>query len=323
MNSLLGALIGDAAGATLEGFHREITKDMANHSMTMPGGGIFKVGSGQITDDGELTLSLWRALQSSHPSLGFPIFTIIKHYSDWYESIPFDIGQTCSFAFECLHEFIKDQIEPFDHTIQTLKKQIYHVNRSSQANGALMRATAIATWIAPYHDVSAEQAAEFAMQDASLSHPHRICQETNAIYVYAIVHLLRGLSPKDVLEYTSEFVSMNEFSDEVKHWYNVESLDISSLDCTKQIGHVRWGFVLAFYFLRHPTISYDDAIRDTLMKGGDTDTNACIVGGVVGCYQPIPFFMKNPVLEFNCTKEGNIRPMEYSVQFVIGDWIDS
>jgi hypothetical protein len=57
-----------------------------------------------------------------------------------------------------------------------------------------MRSTAIATWIAPYLDSTPEQAAEYAMEDATLSHPHPICQETNAIYVYTLVNLLRGIS---------------------------------------------------------------------------------------------------------------------------------
>jgi ADP-ribosylglycohydrolase len=54
INSMLGALVGDAAGATLEFCHREITEEMALKAMTMPGGGNMRVGPGQITDDGEL-----------------------------------------------------------------------------------------------------------------------------------------------------------------------------------------------------------------------------------------------------------------------------
>ena len=156
------------------------------------------------------------------------------------------------------------------------------------------------------------------MEDAQYSHPHPICQATNAIYVYTIINLLRGASPKQAIEYTNEFVIMNDFSPEVKHWYFTESTDISSIHATKQIGHVRWGFVLAFYFLRNPTISYEDAIRMTLQKGGDTDTNACIVGGMVGAYQPIPSYMSEPVFQFDCTRQQHIRPARYSVRAIIG-----
>jgi len=47
---------------------------------------------------------------------------------------------------------------------------------------------------------------------------------------------------------------------------------------------VKIAFTLAFRELVHPTGdgSWKDAIEATLLKGGDTDTNACIVGGLVG-----------------------------------------
>ena len=181
-----------------------------------------------------------------------------------------------------------------------------------------MRASALATWIARHSDVSAQTGGELAMEDALLSHPNPVCQDTNAIYVFTIINLLRGVSPQDALKYTDEFVKMNDFYDKVKHWYSRESLDISTMDAKQQCGHVRWGFVLAFYFLRHPEISFEEAIKITLMKGGDTDTNAAIVGGLVGAYQPIPDYMKDPVLAFDCTNQNHIRPIEYSVRSVLG-----
>lgn len=29
--------------------------------------------------------------------------------------------------------------------------------------------------------------------------------------------------------------------------------------------------------------SYQEAIEEILLEGGDTDTNACIIGGILGC----------------------------------------
>ena len=37
----------------------------------------------------------------------------------------------------------------------------------------------------------------------------------------------------------------------------------------------------AFYYLKK-NISYREALIDILQKGGDTDTNACIIGGLLG-----------------------------------------
>jgi ADP-ribosylglycohydrolase len=321
MNSMLGALVGDAAGATLEFCHKEITEEMALKAMTMPGGGAIRVGPGQITDDGELTLTLWTSLNSLETSNIVPILTLMRGYKDWYESCPFDVGRTCSLAFETFYDFFRGE---HIYTLQGCKDTIKKMNEGSEANGALMRATAIATWIITT-DVDIEMGIECAKEDARLSHPSIVCQEVNAIYVFAIIHLLKGLSPKETLELLDEFIYDEITSEKVKQWYYEESLDISEIDPTKQIGHVRWGFVMAIYFLRNPDIPYEDAIKITLMKGGDTDTNAAIVGGLVGAYHEIPEYMLKPVLDFDCTINGrhHKRPAEYSVKKVIGHLIQS
>ena len=318
--SMLGAFVGDAAGATLEGRRQAFTEEVVINAMKMPGGGPLYVGPGQITDDGELTLALWQAIKGYNPKDGFPILSIMRAYADWYDSSPFDIGQTCSFAFEAIADLFKAVKSINEDDIYTLKWLIYNLNRESEANGALMRATGLATWIAKYEDVDPFIGAEMAIEDASLSHPSEACKEVNAIYVYTLINLLRGISPPDALKYTNEFIEMNEFSEKVRHWYFEESFDISHMNCTIQAGHVRWGFVLAFYFLRNPEITYEQAIKITLLKGGDTDTNAAIVGGLVGAYHNIPKYMLQPVLDFDCTtvsQKHHTRPIEYSVKNVL------
>ncbi len=62
MGSLLGACIGDAAGATLEFLERKPTLKEVDHTMKMPGGGKLSVAPGQMTDDGELPLCLAQGL---------------------------------------------------------------------------------------------------------------------------------------------------------------------------------------------------------------------------------------------------------------------
>ena len=49
-------------------------------------------------------------------------------------------------------------------------------------------------------------------------------------------------------------------------------------------GWLRHGFVMAYYFLLRLTneCNYGYAIKEAIRQGGDTDTNACIVGGLIG-----------------------------------------
>jgi len=331
MKAILGALVGDAAGAYYEFYQDEITPEMATKAMKMPGGGYHRIGPGQITDDGELTLALWQAIRSSDPKQGLPTKYVIKAYSDWYNSFPFDIGRTCSLAFGLCTDLVKslsmNDISKED--IHLPCRRINKFNSYSEANGALMRASAIATWIAKDDEIPAHIGALAAMEDATLSHPKNICQEINAIYVFTLINLLRGISPQEALKYTNEFIEMNDISDKVKHWYFTESLDIEPYNMRDLSGHIRWAFILAFYFLRHPEITYEEAIQKTIMKGGDTDTNAAIVGGLVACYHTIPEYMLQPVLQFDCTIPSDFttqrikRPSEYSVKAVLADslWV--
>jgi len=54
----------------------------------------------------------------------------------------------------------------------------------------------------------------------------------------------------------------------------------------KHIGHLKIAFMWAFYYLKNE-FTYEAAIKDILMKGGDTDTNAAIVGGLIGSYRSV------------------------------------
>lgn len=321
MNSLYGALVGDAAGATLE-FYTEgpLTEEVVQRAMRMPGGGSLRVGPGQITDDGELTLTLLRSLSATddHASERNRVDEIIRGYAAWYESMPFDIGRTCSLAFDELASLG----DPSMYSLQEIETTIAEWNQTSEANGALMRASAIATWGALHH-VPFESVLRLAKQDARLSHPSTVCQEVNAVYVFAVCRLLCGIPPPMVLQETAAYVDQQVTSERVKHWFHHESLDIQGLIVTEQCGHVRWAFVMAFYFLRHPEIRFEEAIAQVLLKGGDTDTNAAIVGGMVGAYQSVPVWMLGPVMGFDATtctgRHGRRRPRAYCPKYVLSE----
>lgn len=321
---ILGALVGDAAGATLEFCHRTITEEMAETAITMPGGGTIRTGPGQITDDGELALSLLRALESPRENMNeYPFIDAMKSYAAWYNSMPFDIGQTCSLAFQTAFDYIQlyGADNMYEDSINEYLSDVFDENRESEANGALMRVSAIPTWSVK-RDIPCKYAVIMAVNDAQMSHPNKVCQEVNAIYVFACYHLLKGYNPAKVLELTTDFVNREIGQEKVQKWFFEESLSIDSMNCTKCIGHVRHAFVLAMYFLRNPDIIYEDAIKITLMKGGDTDTNAAIVGGLVACYQRIPDSMLQPILDFDSPlvlsrNEGHNRPEDYCPKYVL------
>lgn len=89
--AMLGALIADAAGATLE-FKENVSPPLLETALAMRGGGVWKTAPGQVTDDGELSLSLATALVEGKSE--FDADQVAYQYSKWVESRPFDIGNT-------------------------------------------------------------------------------------------------------------------------------------------------------------------------------------------------------------------------------------
>ena len=63
--SIIGAFIGDAAGAPLEFLNIEMRHDKIqkiNDALEFNGGGLMHVGKGQITDDSEMAMCLLHGL---------------------------------------------------------------------------------------------------------------------------------------------------------------------------------------------------------------------------------------------------------------------
>lgn len=315
--ALLGVFVGDAAGAPLEFYHKSLTDEIVQNAMHMPGGGSLEVGPGQITDDGELTLSLAHALCGKNPEHGLPLEDIAKNYVKWMHSAPFDVGNTCMQAFQVAN---KNMQYPGMENVSLhayMMQNVIDANKSMESNGSLMRIMPMAIW-------SAEQStlviAHNGRMDAMLSHPNRVCQDCNALYCIAVAHLLNHKNDADgAIKAVENFMEENEIHQKVKDWFN-QSVSIAELNCKTCIGHVKYAFWLTFYFLRNK-MSFADAIHATLMKGGDTDTNAAIVGGMMGAlhgFDAIPSYMRDPVESFDCTNAEHafhVRDKFYSAKF--------
>ena len=263
ISALLGVCVGDAAGAVLEFYHKKIEKSDVEMAMNMPGGGVFRVGKGQPTDDTELTLSLLNALMKHDPSEPFPKKDIVVNYVRWMnKSRPFDYGNTTRIAFGDVIEN-NDIVEKVEDNARTL-------SMGSQANGALMRVIPISIW---YHNLGYDQISEYAKQDALFSHPNIICQECNAVYARTVAFLIN--TPKDshsAITIAEEYIR-EECGTTVQRWFydSLKQNLLTTMDCTKNIGHVKHAFQLTFHFLFYKT-SFEEALYKTLYKGGDSVT---------------------------------------------------
>jgi ADP-ribosyl-[dinitrogen reductase] hydrolase len=297
LGAVLGALVGDAAGAVLEFRKDRFSSDDVRRAMRMPGGGCHDVLPGQITDDGELTLALRSALaQHGDPSADFPSDAVASAYAAWFASHPIDVGTTCAAAFD-----VEDATSEGVGRRMAAQARLY--GSASEANGALMRATPIATF---YSAMPEDRIARCAALDAALSHPNVVCCDANALYCVAIAWLVNHPGDHSGAVRAAE---RRPACDTVKRWLEDSKSAECCDDCTTNAGHVKHAFTLAFRCLRR-CARYENAIFDTLMKRGDTDTNAAIVGGILGALhgvKGIPDYMLRPVLRCQSAQ----RPSAY------------
>ena len=299
--AVMGALVGDAAGGVLEFLGRIPTPLECEKALSMPGGGVFDLAPGQFTDDGEMTVSLLTTL-ARHDGV-FNQLQVAKAYNAWAKSSPFDIGNATSNALRIDHRNESDvSID------QVILEQARRHNLESKANGSLMRATPLG--IAACR-LTIEDTVNMGIMDASLTHPNPTCQTSTAAYVLAIRHLI--LKPGDNKgAFLAALRHARGFDTEVKQWLQ-EAQEGELVPSHPMAGFVRHGFTLAFYFLYRGT-PYKKAILETLARGGDTDTNACIVGGLIGALHGInliPNESLSKVLKCN-TREGQARPAWYT-----------
>jgi ADP-ribosylglycohydrolase len=299
--ALLGAFVGDASGATLEFLGRKPSAEDVEKALSMAGGGWLRVAPGQITDDGELALCLARSLAGAQ---AVDRDKIAREYVGWFDSQPFDCGTTTGKAFGQSESGVRV-------TAQLLEDCARRRNMASKANGALMRSIGLGIWS---WRLSAEDAASAVRGDARLSHPNPSCQHANAAYVVAVRHLVLNARDSRGAFRAASAALDDEGADEVRSWLR-EAESGSGPPYHPNEGFVRIAFTHAFRHLRSQT-PFIDALRETLAGGGDTDTNGCIVGGLMGALHGengVPERMRAAVLKCDTTT-GRPRPEVFSTR---------
>ena len=106
LGSIMGAFIGDAAGAVLEFCMSKINEEGVENALTFPGGGVMRVEPGQITDDSEMAMCILHGLKLSGPNT-FSKREIAKQYIKWYNSNPFDMGMTTRYSLAQISDLLE------------------------------------------------------------------------------------------------------------------------------------------------------------------------------------------------------------------------
>ena len=246
------------------------------------------------------------------------------------KSSPFDIGQTTSCA---LNEACRGD-EP---TWQKVSDKASEWNQWSQSNGSLMRATPMVVYTSLLDQKYIKDAIE---KDTAFTHPNQTVKDCIYLYAIAIHYLMKN--PTEENRAQNAFDLAYKKSENMESYYNDDNeenspkiwLDIAIelekaaqengklvnkhlpkniLCCRTKTGWIQRAFVLSFYYLlrskeykkegKEDYHLYFESIRQIIQEGGDTDTNACIAGGMIGAYvgiKGIPEYMVKKVVNFDC-----------------------
>lgn len=286
----MGQLIGDALGTRYEflKIHEVKEKIMEDtnkckKSLKILGGGPFYLSAGNFTDDSELALGIWYSMLTKNK---YEITDISNIFYKWFNSKPFDIGRATINAFEN------------GITYEKMKNNAMESNKLSLSNGCLMKISPIGiVRILGYNN----DIKKCAKEVCELTNPHPICIDICVTYIVAIEEAIITGDPikaylkakknashsltkellSDALYKNSSVKKMKDMNDE-NSGYEYVSTD------REYMGYIGIAFQNAFYQLLHRAPNkngFYNCLVDTIILGGDTDTNACIAGALYGaCY---------------------------------------
>jgi ADP-ribosylglycohydrolase len=303
LGALIGVSIGDSIGSYMEFQHDAAysnhpvlpSTERVREALRMPGNGPpHFLAPGQVTDDVEMALALASVLKGKNPRDGFPKREAWSAYHAWIKSNPFDVGVST-----------RDAFGPSNSS-----KSL--VNPRNESNGCLMRISPLAVWARNLQD---GDIARLAGSETSLSHSSPVARVATAAYVITLASLVRGEGPSvarrralDWLKTVKNPVSARK----VRSWIVAES-DPSNSNSMKSAGWIKHAFRLAFFHLKRRS-TFRSALRHTLLTGGDTDTNAAIVGAMIGArdgFASLPPLWKRRVLTSDTNRGKHPRPSLY------------
>jgi len=261
-----GALVGDALGVPYE---FRSPDSLGPEWIRMIGGGTHDQPAGTWSDDGALTLALLDSLLS----VGFDPADQARRYLAWYEDgayTPdgdglFDVGGTTRVALERIRA-------------GTPAESAGGTDERANGNGSLMRTLPIAL---VGRDLDDATLIEQAHRASAVTHAHPQSQVACAAYVLIAARLLHGATERDGLPAA--------VLARLRAAYQASGLEghLAALDVL-----LRWptrgghGYVIDSFWSAWDAFAgaadHQETVVRAIRYGTDTDTTACIAGGLAG-----------------------------------------
>lgn len=278
-----GTIVGDALGSRYEFLeHNEaieqIKKDTDdNNKLKILGGGPFNLLAGQVSDDSEMTLCLLQALSSQKK---YDQATSADNYIKWFNTNPPDIGLTIKRALKTR----KISSNNYD-----MVENSSALNSFSLSNGVLMRISPLGVYGIFIDDASLKQ---YISKECDLTHPNEIIKDASYIYCLAIKYLILNKERSEVFNlcYASAttprlkiILETSKNRPEPVFLITEKYEKFIHTDDKQFQGYFGIALQNAFYELMNGKSFYDSMI-EIIKRGGDTDTNCAIAGGLLGAF---------------------------------------
>ncbi len=212
----------------------------------------------RYTDDSVMTLAIAQALLSSKPDM-----------SDLKEN-----------AVRCMQSF--GQADPYRGYGTSFSYWLYNKNPqpyNSWGNGAAMRVSPCGMFAKSLEE--AERLARL-VTEVTHNHPEGI---KGAVVTAGCVFLARNeYSKQEIREYASQFYDLNFQLDDIRDSYEFDE------SCQGTVPQA----IVAFL----ESTDFEDAIRNAISIGGDSDTIGAITGGIAGAFYGVPSFIEEKASEY-------------------------
>lgn len=276
--AIYGQFIGDALGTRYEfepsknastRIHNDKLKTNDN-ILPILGEGPFNLIPGQVTDDTELAMGLMYSILENGK---FDPELCVKKYIKWYNSDPFDIGNTTRNSFTN------------SSTYQQVIKRSSELNKSSLSNGCLMRISPLGIYGLKFSD---DHLLKLCYYDTIITNPHAYTIDAVGCYCIALKTALscndKQLVFDRAFQYARTQFVRDILLDATKYPSPTRTISKTAMTTdSQQMGYFGIALQNAFYELLYGK-SFESSLENIIARGGDTDTNGCIAGALLGAY---------------------------------------
>jgi ADP-ribosyl-[dinitrogen reductase] hydrolase len=281
--AFFGFAVGDALGVPYEFKDREKMEKLP--AIEMRGYGTWNQPIGTWSDDSSLAFCLAESLTK-----GYDLNDMSQNFINWringywgaHHKL-FDIGNATRFAIELLQKGTSPLLSG-------------GMTEDDNGNGSLMRILPILFHV---KDLSIEERYLKVKEVSSITHAHFRSVFACFIYVEFALQLLQGKSKYDAYtemqRLVNSFINKNDFNKtEIEKFKRIL---VHEILMEKESDIYSSGYVLhtleASLWCLFATETYSEAVLKAVNLGSDTDTTACVTGGLAGLLYGYEFIPSN------------------------------